>query len=166
MTTTAPAVGTALRYIGPRPERDVPSWMHAPVSFRRDLGFGVWEVMASDGSRTLDAADLAPLAPVNFDDGLVSSSADESRYETHVQRPDGSWGARRPGTLWERVDATDRDVTTPNGRYVASRARIARRNGAEDRGPLAIRNASDGLRFSRAARGEASGVIRRGVRVK
>lgn len=59
-TQSAPKVGTTLRYVGPRPERDVPSWMLDLVSFRRANQWGSWEVFTSDGSRNIAPEHLAP----------------------------------------------------------------------------------------------------------
>lgn len=57
-------VGTTLYYVGPRPPRDVPSWMKSPVSLRRVDTFGDVEVFTADGSRNVDAAHLS-LSPAD-----------------------------------------------------------------------------------------------------
>lgn len=51
--------GQAFRYAGQRPACDVPAWMAAPVTFRRVIERGRWEVFTLDGTRYVASADLA-----------------------------------------------------------------------------------------------------------
>lgn len=54
-------IDTALRYVGPIPAKDAPSWMRSPVMYRRVVSFGSVEVFTTSGTERIPAEWLAPI---------------------------------------------------------------------------------------------------------